>query len=70
MESLPPPGEFAKVDDQGTQRVCAFNALSKANCQGLMTKKFVPGQQVDVGQDVMTNLLLNQFPVSKHVPCV
>ena len=57
------PGVFPKVDRQGDLKVCTFNALSKANCRGLMGKKFLAGHEVDVIQDEMTIVLLNEFKV-------
>ena len=59
------PGGFGVPDDQGTLDVCTRFALSKAIAEGFMKKITVRGKQIDIDQDVITNVLLNEFKDGK-----
>ena len=57
---MPPPGNFAKPDYQGSLEVCTRFALSKSLVDGFMKKIFVHGEEVDIDQLLVTAVLLNE----------
>ena len=64
--SRDPPGWYAEVDNQGNTATCTRYGLGKALANGFMEKKFVPGREIDIDQQKITEVLVNEHKVCKN----
>ena len=60
------PGWYAEVDNQGNTATCTRYGLGKALANGFMEKKFVPGREIDIDQQKITEVLVNEHKVCKN----